>query len=181
LAAKRLELLREMVPAATRVAVLVSPSNAATSESTVRDASAGARAMGLQVQVLNADTSREIDVAFATLARDRSDALFVDPNPFFVSRRVQLVNLASRLAVPAIYLDRAFAEIGGLMSYGASLTDAYRQVGVYTARILKGTKPADLPVLQSSKFELVINHQTARMLGLTVPPSLLALADEVIE
>jgi putative ABC transport system substrate-binding protein len=181
LAAKRLQLLREMVPAATRVAVLVSPSNAAPSDSTVRDTAAGARAMGLQVQVLNADTSREIDAAFATLARERSDALFVDPNPFFVSRRVQLVNLASRLAVPAIYLDRAFAEIGGLMSYGASLTDTYRQVGVYTARILNGTKPADLPVLQSSKFELVINHQTARMLGLTVPQSLLVAADEVIE
>jgi ABC-type uncharacterized transport system substrate-binding protein len=181
LAAKRLDLLREMVPAATRVAVLVSPSNAATSESTVRDTTAAARAMGLQVQVLNADTSREIDAAFATLARERPDALVVDPNPFFVSRRVQLVNLASRLSVPAIYLDRAFAEIGGLMSYGASLTDAYRQVGVYTARILKGTKPADLPVLQPSKFELVINHQTARMLGLTVPPTLIATADEVIE
>ena len=176
----RWDLLREMVPEATRVAVLVSPSTAASSEST-RDTTAAARAMGLQVQVLNADTSREIDAAFATLARERPDALFVDPNPFFVSRRVQLVNLASRLSVPAIYLDRAFAEIGGLMSYGASLTDAYRQVGVYTARILKGTKPADLPVLQSSKFELVINHRTARMLGLTVPPTLIATADEVIE
>jgi putative tryptophan/tyrosine transport system substrate-binding protein len=181
LAAKRLELLREIVPAATRVAVLVSPSNAVTAESTVRDTAAGARAMGLQVQVLNADTSREIDAAFARLARERSDALFVDPNPFFLSRRVQLVNLASRLAVPAIYFDRAFAEIGGLMSYGASLTDAYRQVAVYTARILKGTKPADLPVVQSTRFELVINHQTARMLGLEVPPTLLARADEVIE
>ena len=170
-----------MVPAATRVAVLVSPSNAASSDITVRDTAAGARAMGLQVQVLNADTSHEIDAAFARLARERSDALFVDPNPFFTSRRVQLVNLASRLAVPAIYFDRAFAEIGGLMSYGASLTDSYRQGGVYTARILKGTKPADLPVLQSSKFELIINHQTARMLGITVPPSLLARADEVIE
>ena len=180
LVAKRLELLREMVPAATRVAVLVSPHNA-SSESTVRDTAAAARAMGLQVQVLNADTSGEIDAAFATLARERSDALFVDPNPFFVSRRVHLVNLASRLAVPAIYFDRAFAEIGGLMSYGASLTDSYRQGGVYTARILKGTKPADLPVLQSSKFELIINHQTARMLGITVPPSLLARADEVID
>jgi putative tryptophan/tyrosine transport system substrate-binding protein len=181
LAAKRLELLREMMPAATRVAVLVSPPNAVTSEPTVRDTSAAARAMGLQVQVLNADTSREIDAAFATLARERSDALFVDSNPFFVSRRVQLVNLASCLAVPAIYLDRVFAEIGGLMSYGTSLTDAYRQVAVYTARILKGTKPADLPVVQSSKFELVINHQTARMLGLTVPDKLLVAADEVIE
>ena len=178
--AKRLELLREMVPAATRVAVLVSPHNA-SSESTVRDTAAAARAMGLQVQVLNADTSGEIDAAFATLARERSDALFVDPNPFFTSRRVQLVNLASRLAVPAIYFDRAFAEIGGLMSYGASLTDSYRQGGVYTARILKGTKPADLPVVQSSKFELIINHQTAKALGLDVPPGLLARADEVIE
>src|SRR5262249_43135119 len=159
--AKRLELLREMVPAATRVAVLVSPSNAATYESTVRDTAAAARAMGLQVQVLNADTSREIDTAFATIARERSDALVLDSTPFFLSRRSQLVILASRLAVPAIYIDRAFAEIGGLMSYGASLTDAYRQVGVYTARILKGTKPADLPVVQSSKFELVVNAQTA--------------------
>jgi putative ABC transport system substrate-binding protein len=181
LAAKRLELLRQMVPAATRVAVLVSPSNAVNFESTVRDTSAGARAMGLQLQVLNADTSHEIDAAFARLARERSDALFVDSIPFFLSRRAQLVNLASRLAVPAIYSDRAFAEIGGLMSYGASLTDAYRHVAVYTARILKGTKPADLPVVQSSKFELVINHQTARMLGLTVSDKLLATADEVIE
>jgi putative tryptophan/tyrosine transport system substrate-binding protein len=181
LAAKRLELLREMVPAATRLAVLVSPATAVTFESTVRNTSAGARAMGLQVQVLNADTSSEIDAAFARLARERCDALFVDSIPFFHSRRVQLVNLASRLAVPAIYFDRAFAEIGGLMSYGASITDVYRQVGAYTGRILKGTKPADLPVVQSTKFELVINHQTARMLGFTVPPSLLALADEVIE
>jgi putative tryptophan/tyrosine transport system substrate-binding protein len=181
LVAKRLELLREMVPAAARIAVLVSPSNAVTSQSTVRETSAGARAMGLEVQVLNADTSREIDAAFATLARQRSDALLVDSTPFFLSRRAQLVNLASRLAVPAIYVDRAFAEIGGLMSYGASLTDAYRQVAVYTARILKGTKPADLPVVQSSKFELVINRQTARMLGLTVSDKLLATADEVIE
>jgi putative tryptophan/tyrosine transport system substrate-binding protein len=181
LAAKRLELLREMVPAATRLAVLVSPATAVTFESTVRNTSAGARAMGLQVQVLNADTSSEIDAAFARLARERCDALLVDSIPFFLSRRVQLVNLASRLAVPTIYFDRAFAEIGGLMSYGAGLTDVYRQVGVYAARILKGTKPADLPVVQSSKFELVINHQTARMLGLTVPPALIATADEVIE
>jgi putative ABC transport system substrate-binding protein len=137
--------------------------------------------MGLQVQVLNADTSSEIDAAFARLARERCDALFVDSIPFFHSRRVQLVNLASRLAVPATYFDRAFAEIGGLMSYGASITDVYRQVAVYTARILKGTKPADLPVVQSSKFELVINRQTARMLGLTVSDKLLATADEVIE
>src|SRR3954447_10922088 len=139
-----------MVPGAARVAVLVSPTSAVSSESTVRDTSGAARAMGLQVQVLNADTSQEIDAAFARLARDRSDALYVDSIPFFDSRRAQLVNLASRLAVPAIYSDRVFAEIGGLMSYGASIADAYRQVGVYTARILKGTKPADLPVVQSS-------------------------------
>ena len=138
--------------------------------------------MGLQIQVLNASTSREIDAAFATLARERPDALFVGSDPFFTSRRVQLVNLAARHAVPAIYFrSREFAEVGGLMSYGANLTDAYRQVGVYAGRILKGAKPADLPVVQSIKFELVINPQTARMLGLTVPPSLLASADEVIE
>ena len=130
LAAKQLGLLREMVPAATRVAVLINPPMLRVPNHGARNGMA-ARAMGLQVQVLNADTSREIDAAFATLARERPDALFVDPNPFFVSRRVQLVNLASRLSVPAVYLDRAFAEIGGLMSYGASLTDAYRQVGVY--------------------------------------------------
>jgi len=181
LAAKRLELLREMVPAATRVAVLVSPSNGATSESTVRDTAAAARAMGLQVQVLNADTSREIDAAFATLARERSDALFVDPNPFFMSRRVQLVNLTSRHAIPTTFPNRESAEIGGLMSYGSNIADAWRQSGAYAGRILKGTKPADLPVVQASKFELVINHETARMLGLTVPDKLLVAADEVIE
>ena len=170
-----------MVPAATRVAVLVSPSNTVTSEPTVRDMSAGVRAMGLQVQVLNADTSREIEAAFARLAPERSDALFVASNPFFHSRRVQIVQLAARHAIPTTYAQRDFPEIGGLMSYGASVTDAYRQVGVYTARILKGTKPADLPVVQSSKFELVINHPTARMLGVSVPASLLATADEVIE
>ena len=148
--------------------MLVSPSNGVTFESTVRDTAAGARALGLQVQVLKADTSREIDAAFATLARERSDALFVDP-PFFDSRRVQLVNLASRLAVPAIYFHRAFAEVGGLMSYGASLSDTYRQVAVYTARILKGEKPADLPVQAPTKYELVINLKTAKALGLTVP------------
>jgi putative tryptophan/tyrosine transport system substrate-binding protein len=179
-AAKRLELLREMVPAATRIAVLVSP-NAVTSEPTVRDMSAGARAMGLQIQVLNADTSREIEAAFARLARERSDALFVGSNPFFLSRRVQIVQLAARHAIPTTYAQRDFPEIGGLMSYGASVTDAYRQVAVYTARILKGTKPADLPVVQSTKIELVINLPTARALGLEVPPTLLATADEVIE
>jgi putative tryptophan/tyrosine transport system substrate-binding protein len=181
LAAKRLDLLRELVPGAARVGVLVNPVNATTTESTLRDVEPAARAIGLQIQVLNARTSREIDAAFATFVRERSDAVFVGADSFFVSRRVQLTNLAVRHAVPAIYSARDFAEVGGLMSYGASLTDASRQMGVYTGRILKGAKPADLPVVQSSKFELVINHQTARMLGVEIPPMLLARADEVIE
>ena len=174
LAAKRLELLRELVPAAARVAVLVNPANAAATESTLRDVLPAARAIGLQIQVLNADTSGEIDAAFATIVRERPDALFVATSPFFTSRRVQLVQLAARHAVPATYVGRQFPEVGGLMSYGANLADAWRQLGAYTGRILKGAKPADLPVVQASKFELVINHQTARMLGLTVPPTLLA-------
>jgi putative tryptophan/tyrosine transport system substrate-binding protein len=180
LAAKRLELLRELVPAAARVTVLVNPTGP-TVETTLRDVEPAARAMGLQIQVLNASTSREIDGAFATLGREPRDALFVAPDPFFVSRRVQMVQMAARHIVPATYPLREFAEIGGLMSYGSSITDARRQLGVYAGRILKGAKPADLPVVQSSKLELVINHQTARMLGLTVPPTLLARADEVIE
>ena len=137
--------------------------------------------MGLQVQVLNASTSREINSAFASLARERPDALFVGRDGFFLSRHVQMVNLASRYAVPATYADRPFAEAGGLMSYGSNNEDAFRQAGVYVGRILKGAKPADLPVVQASKFELVINAETARMLGLTVPDKLLATADEVIE
>jgi putative ABC transport system substrate-binding protein len=180
LVAKRLELLRELVPAAARVAVLVDPTGP-TVETTLRDVEPAARAMGLQIQVLNASTSREIDGAFATLGRERRDALFVAPDPFFVSRRVQMVQMAARHMVPATYALREFAEIGGLMSYGSSITDARRQLGVYAGRILKGAKPADLPVVQSSKFELVINAQTARMLGLTVPATLLSTADEVIE
>jgi putative ABC transport system substrate-binding protein len=181
LAAKRLELLRAMVPGTTRVAVLVNPANAANTKATLRDVQAAARAMGLQIRVVNSNTSREIDAAFATFAHERPDALFVASGPLFTSRRVQLALLAARYGVPAIYAGRQFAEAGGLMSYGASLSDAMRQVGVYAGRILKGAKPADLPVVQSTKFELVINHQTARMLGLTVPPTLLATADEVIE
>ena len=147
----------------------------------VRDAETAARAMGLQIQVLNASTSREINAAFASFVRERPDALYVGTGPFFVSRRVQLTHLATRHAVPAIYSGRQYTEAGGLMSYGTSLTDAYRQMGVYTGRILKGAKPADLPVIQSTKFELVINAETARMLGLTVPDKLLVAADEVIE
>jgi ABC-type uncharacterized transport system substrate-binding protein len=181
LIAKRLELLRELVPAAKRVAVLVNPANVEATEPTLRDVEAAARAMGLQIQVLKANTNREIDAAFATVVRERPDALFVGPSPLFVERRVQLVHLASRHAIPATYTQREFAEIGGLMSYGATVADAYRQVGIYTGRILKGAKPADLPVVQSSKFELIINAQTARILGLDVPATLLARADEVIE
>jgi ABC-type uncharacterized transport system substrate-binding protein len=181
LAAKRLELLRDLVPAATRVAVLVNPAGARISEATLRDVKAAARGMGLQIQVLNVSTSREINAAFATLAQERPDALFVGGGPFFTARRVQLAQLAARYAVPAIFPQRQDAEVGGLMSYGASVTDAWRQVGVYTGRILKGAKPADLPVVQASKFELVINAETARMLGLTVPDKLLVAADEVIE
>jgi putative tryptophan/tyrosine transport system substrate-binding protein len=181
LAARRLELLLELVPTATRVAVLVNPADAASAETTVEEVEGVARAIGLQIQVLKASTSREINAVFATLVRDRPDALFVDFDPFFISRRVQLVNLASRHGIPATYSGRQFTEAGGLISYGRDLTDPWRQVGVYAGRILKGAKAADLPVVQASKFELVINIETTRMLGLTVPPTLLSRADEVIE
>jgi putative ABC transport system substrate-binding protein len=180
LGAKRLELLRDLVPATIRVAVLYNPAGP-VSESRLSDVQAAARSMGLQIQVFAAGTSREIDIAFAAVAHDRVGALLLVPDPVFNGRRIQLVHLASRHALPAIYWQREFAEAGGLASYGSSIGDAFRQIGVYTGRILKGTKPADLPVVQSSKFELVINAQTARMLGLDVPPSLLARADEVIE
>jgi len=181
LAAKRLELLRELVPATSRVAVLVDPNNAAGTESTLRDVEPAARAMGLQIQVFKASTSREIDATFAGFVRERPDALFVATAPFLTDRRVQLALLAAIHRIPAIYPWRDFVEAGGLMSYGASLRDAYRLVGVYVGRILKGAKPADLPVLQSTRFELVLNHQAARLLGLTVPDKLLVAADEVIE
>jgi len=180
LAAKRLELLRELVPAARRIAVLVNPATAGV-VGTMREVEPAARAMGLQIQLLEANSSREIDVAFATLAQERADALFVDSSPFFLSRRLQLAHLATRHAIPAVYALRDYAEVGGLISYGASLTDAMRQVGLYCGRILKGAKPADLPVVQSSKFELVINAQSARTIGITVPPALLSRADDVIE
>jgi len=180
LAAKRMGLLREIVPAAARVAVLGDPTFPLT-ESQVRDAETAARAMGLQTQVLNASTSREINAAFANFVRGRPDALYLGTGPFYVSRRVQLTQLAARHAVPTIYSGRQYTEVGGLMSYGTNLMDAYRQMGAYTGRILKGVKPADLPVIQSTKFELVINAETARMLGITVPDKLIALADEVIE
>jgi ABC-type uncharacterized transport system substrate-binding protein len=181
LAAKRLELLRELVPGAVRVAVLVNPNNARNTEITLKDVETAARTMGLQIQVYNASTNREIDAAFASLARERPDALFVGVDAFLDSRRLQLSLQAMRLAMPAAYSGREYAEVGGLMSYGSDVRDAYRQIGVYTGRILKGAKPADLPVIQASKLELVINLQTARMLSLEVPPTLLARADEVIE
>jgi ABC-type uncharacterized transport system substrate-binding protein len=178
LAAKRLELLRELVPRAARMAVLVTADNA---ETTVRDVEAAARALGLQIQVFKVSAIREIDAAFATFARERPDALFVAGDAFLSGRRVQLAQLAAFHRLPATYALRDYAEAGGLMSYGPSISDAFRQIGVYTGRILKGAKPADLPVVQSSKFELVINAGTARMLGLAVPDKLLVAADEVIE
>jgi putative tryptophan/tyrosine transport system substrate-binding protein len=181
LGTKRLELLRELVPGATRIALLASPTGAGEVDSTVTDVASVVRATGLQMQVHRANTSGEIDAVFATLARERPDALFVGGGAFFTSRRVQLVHWATRYALPATYAVRDFAEAGGLMSYGTSVVDAYRQMGIYTGRILKGAKPGDMPVVQASKFELVINLQTTRMLGLAVSPSLLARADEVIE
>jgi putative tryptophan/tyrosine transport system substrate-binding protein len=179
--AKRLELLRELVPGAARIVVLVDPTNAMSNETTLRDVEAATRSLGLQIQVHNASTSREIDAVFAGFVRERPDALFAAIAAFFVDRRVQLALQTMLHRVPAIFPVRDFAEAGGLMSYGASLRDTIRQAGVYTGRILKGAKPADLPVIQSTKFELVINTQTAEMLGLTVPPMLLARVDEVIE
>jgi putative ABC transport system substrate-binding protein len=179
--AKRLGLLHDLVPKAARFAVLINPANSSTAEATLRDIPEAARTLGLQVQVLRAGTNREIDAAFATLVRDRADALFVAPDGFFTSRRVQFATLAARHAIPAAYSNRSYPDVGGLMSYGTDTLDYYRQAGVYTGRILKGARPADLPVLQSTKFEFVINLQTARVLGLEVPPTLLARADEVIE
>ena len=181
LVGKRLDLLRELLPQTARVAVLVNPADATTAESTLKDVEPAARAIGLQIQILNASTAAEIDVAFATIARDRPDAIFVAPDPFFTSRRVQLANLASRHVIPLMSSTREITEAGGLLSYGSNVPDAWRQLGTHTGRVLNGAKPADLPVVQASKFELVINVQTARILGLTIPPALLARADEVIE
>ena len=175
--ATRLDLLRELMPSATRVSVLVNPVNATNTDTTLREMAAAARTTGLQVKVLNASTSREIEAAFATLLHERPDALFVGAEPYFYGRRVQLVVLAASHRLPAIYSQRDFVEAGGLMSYGTNIADAFRQIGVYAGRILKGTKPADLPVVQASKFELVINLPTARVLGLEVPPMLLARAE----
>ena len=179
--AKRLALLHELVPKAVRVAVLLNPANVTVAEATLRDVQEAARVIGLQTDVLNASTSREIDAIFATLARERPDGLFVAPDAFFLSRRVQFATLAARDRIPAIYSNRNYVSAGGLMSYGTDFADSYRQVGVYTGKILSGAKPADLPVLQPTKFELVINLKTAKALGLTIPETLLATADEVIQ
>jgi putative tryptophan/tyrosine transport system substrate-binding protein len=181
LSAKRLGALRELVPGATRIAALVNPANAANAEAVTRDVSAAASAIGVRIDVVHASDSREIEAAFATLVRNRADALLVGTDPYFYSRRLQLATLATRHAIPAVYTVREYPEAGGLMSYGTSLTEMTRQIGVYTGRILKGEKAADLPVVQSTKFELVINLPTARALGLDVPAQLLARADEVIE
>jgi putative tryptophan/tyrosine transport system substrate-binding protein len=179
--AKRLRLLHDLLPKAVRIAVLVNPANAPLAESTLRETKESAQIIGLQIEVLNAATISEIDAAFATFARARADALFVGPDAFFTDRREQFANLTARDRVPSAYANREVVEAGGLMSYGTDLADMFHQVGVYTGTILKGTKPADLPVLQSTKFEFVINLQTARALGIEVPPGVLSIADEVIE
>ena len=174
LTAKRLELLREMLPAAARVAVLVNPANTANTQITLREVEAAGRAMGVQLRVFNGSASCEIDAAFAAIGRERPDAVFVGQNAFFNGRRLQLANWAARHALPMTSGSRDICEVGGLMSYGTNIVYTYRQMGVYVGRILKGAKPADLPVEQSTKFELVINAQTARVLGLEIPPNLLA-------
>jgi putative tryptophan/tyrosine transport system substrate-binding protein len=178
---KRLGLLHELMPKATRIAVLVNPSNAESTEVTLKEVRETARALGLEIHVLNASTRGEIDAAFAAVARERAEALFVAGDGLFTSRRVQFATLAARDRVPAMYGTRELVEAGGLMSYGTSVSDMFYQVGVYTGRILKGAKPVDLPVLQSTKFEFVINLQTARALGIEVPNSIQLLADELIE
>jgi putative ABC transport system substrate-binding protein len=178
---KRLGLLRDLVPKAVRIAVLVNPANAPTTDATLRDIPEAARALGLQIQVLNAKTSREIEAAFTTLVRDRVDALFVAPDGYFLSRRVQFATLAAHHRIPAAYSNREDVEAGGLMSYGTDILEMFHQVGAYTGQILNGAKPAELPVLQSIKFEFVINMQTARLLGIEVPNSIQLLADEIIE
>jgi len=180
-ATKRLGLLHELVPKAVRIGVLVNPANAPSAEAALRAIPDAARATGLQTQFLKASTSEEIEAAFATLLRDRADALFVAGDAFFVSRRVQFATLTARHAIPAIYALREYVEAGGLMSYGTDTVSMFHQAGLYTGQILKGAKPADLPVMQSTKFEFVINLVTARALGLEVPNSIQLLADEVIE
>jgi putative ABC transport system substrate-binding protein len=181
LSAKRLSLLHELMPSAARIALLVNPANPVPADTMTKDTEAAAGTIGRHIDVYKAETSREIDIAFAALVRDRADALVVGADPFFIDRRVQIVTLATRHLLPTVHFLREFAEIGGLMSYGASDFGRYREVGLYTGRILKGEKPADMPVVQPTQFELVINVSTARAIGVTIPPTLLAQANEVIE
>jgi putative tryptophan/tyrosine transport system substrate-binding protein len=178
--AKRLGLLHEMVPKAVRIAVLVNPASGPSAEATSREAEDGARALGLQIHVLKASTSGEINAAFAALAA-RADGLLVVGDGFLFSRRVQIAILAARERIPAIYAEHDHVSAGGLMSYGADLPESFRQVGVYAGNVLKGAKPPDLPVVQSTRFEFIINMQTAKALGIDVPETLLSTADEVIQ
>jgi putative tryptophan/tyrosine transport system substrate-binding protein len=180
-AAKRLRLLHDLIPNAVRISVLVNPASVSNTESTLREVQEAAPALGLNIEILNVTTIGEIDAAFAALARERPDALFVGLDEFFTSRRMQFATLTAVNKIPATYSNREYVEAGGLMSYGTDLTDVFHQVGVYTGNILKGAKPADLPVMQSTKLEFVLNLQTSRALGVSVPPSLLSIADEVIE
>jgi putative ABC transport system substrate-binding protein len=181
LAAKRFALLRDLVPTATSVAVLLDPAEGTIAAANLRAVKNAAHSLRIQLLVRNATNAREITAAFATFAEERPDALFVSSGPFFTSRRVQIAHLATRYAIPTIHASRQYPEVGGLISYGASLPGAYHQVGIYVGHILRGAKPAELPVVQASKFELIINAETARLLGLTLSPSLLAIADQVIE
>jgi putative ABC transport system substrate-binding protein len=181
LPAKRLSLLHELLPMARRIAVLVNPANAASAGPTKRDVAVAGQALSLDIEVLNASNSAEIGAAFTALSERRPDALLVGPDALFNTERAQLVALAARHALPAFYFQRDYVEAGGLISYGTDLKDASRQIGIYAGKILKGTKPSDLPVMQSTKYELVINLKTAKAIGIDVPPSLLARADEVIE
>jgi putative ABC transport system substrate-binding protein len=179
--AKRLRLLHDLLPNAVRIAVLVDPNNATITKTAVQDVQKAAPSMGLQTQIINATTVNEINDVFAAFERDRPDALFVGPDTFLASRRVQLATLTTRDRIPATYPQRDYVEVGGLMSYGPDYTEVFRQAGVYAGSILKGAKPAELPVLQLNKFDLVINITTAKALGLTIPSGLMAIADEVIE
>ncbi len=179
--AKRLRLLHDLLPKAVRIAVVVNPANTATAESTLKPVQEAAPSIGLQIQILRASTIGEIDAVFADLARERPDALFVAPDAFFTSRAVQFALLTARERIPAAYAVREIVAAGGLMSYGTDLTDVAHQVGFYSGKILNGAKPADLPVLQSTKFEFAINMQAARVLGLDVPSGVLSIADELIE
>jgi putative ABC transport system substrate-binding protein len=181
LSAKRFSLLHELMPSAARIALLVNPANPVPAETITKDTETAAETIGRHINVYKAETSREIEMAFTALVRDRSDAVLVGAEPFFIDRRVQIVTLATRYVLPTVYFQREFAEIGGLISYGASGPGRFREVGIYTGRILNGEKPADMPVVQPTQFELVVNVSTARAIGVTVPPSLLAQANEVIE